>query len=252
MRAAVLLGLLVLPLPASARVQPGLTIFAAASLSDVMRDVGVAWQGRGHQAPIFVFEASSTLALDIEHGAPAEIFISADEKWMDELAHTGKIDPATRTDLAGNTLVLVERKAKLKPIALKPGADILGLLGPGDRLAVGDPAHVPAGIYARQALEKLGLWAGLSSRLAPAADVRAALALVQHGEAPAAIVYGTDVKFTPGVGVAGTFPADSHDPIRYAIAATPLGATKEGLGFLTFLRTEDAQVVFRHYGFPPP
>jgi len=252
MRRGLVFLMLLLPLGAAAKPAPGLTVFAAASLTDALHDIGVLWQAQGHPALVFSFAASSTLARQIEQGAPADIFASADETWMDELAKHHKIDPGTRVDLVGNTLVLAERKATLKPIDLKPGADIIGLLGPGERLAVGDPTHVPAGIYAKQALQKLGLWAALASRLAPAEDVRAALMLVQHGETPAAIVYGTDVKFAPGVGVAGTFPADSHDPIRYPIAATPRGASKDGLAFLTFLHTDDAQVVFRHYGFPPP
>jgi molybdate transport system substrate-binding protein len=168
---------------------------------------------------------------------------------MDRLAKKHRIDPATRFDIAGNTLVLVTRDRK--KIDLSSAAPLLSLLGANGRLAVADTDHVPAGIYAEQALKKLGLWDALSGRLAPAEDVRSALLLVVHGEAPAGIVYQTDVKTQPLLSVAATFPADTHDPIRYPIAATRR-ASPEAAAFLAFLRTDDAHVVFLHYGFPPP
>ncbi len=223
-----------------------LTVFAAASLTNAMQDVGALWTAHGHGKVVFSFAASSTLAQQIERGAPAGVFVSADEKWMDGLA------PNTRLDLLGNTLVLVEPKAGLKPVTLTAGGNLDAVLGPGGRLALGDPAHVPAGIYAQQALERLGMWPKVQRRLAPADSVRSALRLVELGEAPAGIVYGTDVRATPSLAVAAEFPADSHDPILYPAAVV---ADNDGAGaraFLAFLQTQPAQDVFRHYGFSRP
>jgi molybdate transport system substrate-binding protein len=152
----------------------------------------------------------------------------------------------------GNTLVLVEKRDGLKKIELKPGADLAGLLGPAGRLAVGDPAHVPVGIYAEQALRKLGLWESVKDRLAPADSVRAALMLVERGETNAGIVYSTDVRVAPAVSVAAIFPADTHEPIRYPVAVVSHGHAVEAAQFLAFLRTQPAQDVFLHYGFTPP
>jgi molybdate transport system substrate-binding protein len=230
----------------------GLTIYAASSLTDAFKDLGKLWAAKGHAPISFNFASSSVLAQQIEHGAQANIFASADELWMDRVQADHRIAPATRADIVANTLVLVEPKATLKPVSIKPGLDLAAILGPGGRLAVGDPAHVPAGIYAAQALRKLGLWESVKSRLAPAENVRSALMLVSAGEAPAGIVYGSDVKVAPGVGVAGTFPAESHDPIRYPAAATSQGGTKEALAFLAFLHTQPAQTVFAQYGFLAP
>ncbi|MEJ0044822.1 MAG: molybdate ABC transporter substrate-binding protein [Rhodospirillales bacterium] len=198
---------------------------------------------------MFSFAGSSTLAQQIEHGAPADIFASADEMWMDRLEKDGRIDVASRFDVVGNKLVLVTRE--LKRIDLSRPEQLLALLGPDGRLAVADTAHVPAGLYAAEALKRLGLWDGVSNRLAPTDSVRSALQLVAHGEAPAGIVYLTDVKTNPALTVSATFPDDSHDPIRYPVAATRR-AGPDAAAFLAFLRADDARVVFQHYGFPPP
>jgi molybdate transport system substrate-binding protein len=230
----------------------GLTVFAASSLTDAFKDIGTLWIAKGHKPITFSFASSSVLAQQIEHGAPAEIFASADEKWMDQLATERRVRPQTRSDVVGNTLVLVEPKASLKPVIVKTGMNFNALLGAAGRLAVGDPAHVPAGIYAEQALRNLGLWDTVQARLAPAENVRSALMLVTTGQAPAGIVYGTDARIAPSVGVAGTFPPDSHDPIRYPVAATTLGTSAEVTGFLAFLHTQPAQDVFAHYGFSAP
>jgi molybdate transport system substrate-binding protein len=172
---------------------------------------------------------------------------------MDKLQQAHRVEPETRQDFAANTLVLVERKAGLKRITLAPGVDLAAVLGAGGRLAVGDPAHVPAGIYAEQALRKLDLWNSVQSRLAPADSVRSALMLVETGEAPAGVVYGTDVKVDPSLAIAGTFPADSHDPILYPVALVAVPhVNPEAPTFLAFLHTMDAQDVFRHYGFLLP
>ncbi len=250
------LAVMALVMLAGARAQaagPGLTIFAAASLTDAFRDIGNLWVAKGHKPIVFSFASSSTLALQIEHGAPASIFASADELWMDKLQAAHRIDPDTRQDFVANTLVLVARKAGLKRISIAPGVNLNPVLGADGRLAVGDPAHVPAGIYAAQALKKLGIWDSVKSRLAPADSVRSAMLLVAHGEAPAGVVYGTDVKVDPSLAVAGTFPADSHDPIVYPVAlVTSRHVNPEAPTFLAFLHTMDAQDVFRHYGFLQP
>lgn len=252
MRFLSVLLLIVALLPATGRAAPALSVFAASSLTDAFKDIGQLWAAKGHALPSFNFASSATLAQQIQHGAPAAIFASADEMWMDRLVADRRILPQTRSDLVGNTLVLVEPKASLKPVILAPGLDLGAILGAGGRLAVGDPAHVPAGIYAEQALRKLGLWDSVQSRLAPAENVRSALMLVSTGQAPAGIVYGTDARVAKDLGVAAIFPADSHDPILYPVAATGTGDRVEAAAFLAFLHTQPAQDVFTHYGFLTP
>jgi molybdate transport system substrate-binding protein len=238
--------LLVLLLPLSARAQ---TVFAAASLTDALRQIGAAYAAQGHPAPVMSFASSSTLARQIEQGAPASLFASADEQWMDYLAKRNLIVPDTRRDLLRNELVLVVPATAPKHVTIGPGFDLAGLLGPGGRLAVGDPAHVPAGLYARQALTKLGLWDSVQAHLAPAEDVRSALLLVERGEAPAGIVYATDAASTAGVMVAGVFPESSHDPIIYPFAVVKAGDTPEARAFLQFLSGPAARAIFTKLGF---
>jgi molybdate transport system substrate-binding protein len=246
-----LLAIVLLLLPLSAHAA-GLTVFAAASLTDAFKDIGVLWRARGYAAPNFYYESSSTLARQIEKGAPADVFVSADEKWMDDLAAHDGVRAGTRIDIVGNTLVIVQRRANLQRIDLTQGADVAKLLGPRGRLAVGDPSHVPAGIYAKQALTKLGAWDAVAGRLAPAANVRDALQLVVRGEAPAGIVYGSDVKMVPGLAISGTFPPDSHDPILYPAAVTAHATGTEAQAFVAFLASPAARDVFTHYGFLQP
>ncbi len=244
--------LLMLALPWAARAEAPLTVFAAASLTNAMQDIGALWAAAGHPRPVFSFASSSTLAQQIEHGAPADLFLSADEKWMDDLARHGGLAAGTRHDLVGNSLVLVEPAVHLRRVTLAPGLDVSAVLGPAGRLAVGDPAHVPAGLYAKQALQALGLWPALQARLAPADSVRSALRLVELGEAPAGIVYATDVGVSPKLAIAGTFPASSHDPIRYPAAVVKSGDGKGPRAFLAFLGTQPCRDVFTHYGFSSP
>ncbi len=236
----------------SAAKAAALTVFAAASMTNAMQDVATLWKAAGHPKIALSFASSSVLALQIENGAPANLFISADEKWMDELAKKGLIVPSSRSDLVGNSLVLVEPKKTLKPVDFGSGATLDPVLGAQGRLAVGDPGHVPAGIYAKQALQKLGLWASLSKRLAPADSVRSALRLVETGEAPAGIVYATDAKIVPSLDVAGVFPEDTHDPIHYPVALIKAHDNKDAVAFLAFLSTPDARAIFAHYGFTAP
>jgi molybdate transport system substrate-binding protein len=225
------------------------TVFAAASLTEAMQDIAAVWTKAGHAAPKLVFASSSTLARQIEAGAPAQVFASADLQWADYLDQKGLLAPGTRRNLLGNALVLVVPKAQARSIAIGPGLDIAALLGRDGRLAVGDPAHVPAGLYAEQAFRALGLWAVLEPRLARAQDVRGALMLVSRGEAPAGVVYATDAAADPGVAIAGRFPATSVPPIIYPFALTKTGDSAEPRAFLDFLSQPQAQAIFAARGF---
>jgi molybdate transport system substrate-binding protein len=235
-------------LPVTARAQE-VTIFAAASLTDAMKDISAKWAEAGHKPLTMSFGSSSTLARQIEQGAPANVFASADEKWMDYLADRKLIAADTRKSLLGNDLVLVVAAAKPMHVTINKSFDLAGLLGPNGRLATGDPAHVPVGIYAEQALKKLGMWDSVAPKLARTEDVRAALLLVERGEAPAGIVYATDAAVSKAVMVAGTFPADSHDPVSYPFAVTKSGDTAEARALLAFLTTPPARAVFLRRGF---
>ncbi len=246
MRIVLFLLLLLAPLQARAE---GLTIFSAASLTDAMKDIAALWVKAGHEAPRLSFGASSTLATQIRQGAPVNLFASADEKWMDDLARHDLIAAGTRKDLLGNDLVLVVPADHAVHVDIKPGFDLGALLGPDGRLATGDPAHVPVGIYAEQALRKLGLWEKFGPRIAAAADVRSALLLVERGEAPAGIVYGTDAAVSKAVTVAGVFPENSHDPVTYPFALIKSGDTQDARAFLAFLSTQAARDIWVGRGF---
>jgi molybdate transport system substrate-binding protein len=246
MRLLLALCLMIAPLVARAQ---QLTVFAAASLTDAMKDVSAQWVRLGHQPLRMSFGSSSTLARQIEQGAPADLFASADEKWMDYLADRKLIAADTRKDLLGNDLVLVVSAEKPQRVTIGPGFDLLGMLGPNGRVATGDPAHVPVGIYAEQALRKLGIWDAVSTHLARTEDVRAALLLVERGEAPAGIVYATDAAVSKGVTVAGVFPADSHDPVSYPFALAKAGDTPEARALMAFLAGPQARAIFVARGF---
>jgi len=247
--AALMLPALLAP-PAPARAQPaGPTVFAAASLTDALKDIAALWQKAGHPAPVMSFGASSTLARQIEQGAPVNLFASADLKWMDYLAQKGLIAADSRVDLLGNALVLVAPASHPVHVAIGKETDFAALLGASGRIATGDPAHVPVGLYAKQALTNLGQWDKLSGRIAATDDVRAALLLVERGEAPLGIVYATDAAVSPKVMVAGVFPASSHDPVVYPFALTKSGDTPEARAFLAFLKGPDAREVFGKRGF---
>ncbi|MXP64121.1 molybdate ABC transporter substrate-binding protein [Roseomonas sp. M0104] len=240
-------------LPRRARAQAApLTVFAAASLQDALRAQAAAWEEAGRPAPRMSFAASSTLARQIEQGAPADLFASADEQWMDYLAKRDLILPGSRRATLSNSLVLIAPPDQAQPLEPREGAELLARLGAGGRLAVGDPAHVPAGIYARQALTSLGLWQELEPRLARADNVRAALLLVERGEAPLGIVYGTDARVAK-VSVVGTFPPESHPPISYPFALTRLAKGRpEAAALLDFLTGPGAAPRWRQFGFTLP
>ncbi|MEM6971794.1 MAG: molybdate ABC transporter substrate-binding protein [Pseudomonadota bacterium] len=224
-------------------------VFAAASLSEVLQDAGDAALAAGMAAPRFSFAASSALARQIDLGAPAEIFVSADRAWVDHLEAGGRLVPGSRRLLAGNALVVVAPRA----MAPNPGpaAEILARLPEGGRIAVALTDAVPAGRYARSALESLGLWGSLRLHLAETDNVRSALALVARGEAPLGIVYATDAAAEPGVSVLARIPRSRHAPIRYP-AALVAGATPPAAAFLDLLAGETGQALFARRGFTAP
>lgn len=247
------------PASAATTTQERITIFAASSLTEPMIEIVRLWGAQGHLMPTLSFGSSGALAQEVAAGASADVFMSADAKWMDWLATRNLIQTGTRTTMIGNTLVLVRKAgasnaasdaATTSSATIGKGFDLKGVLGAKGRLAIGDPESVPAGIYARQALTGLGLWPTVAGRLTLADNGHAAAALVEQGEAPAAIIYGTDARMARGLGVAGTFPESSHDPIRYPVAV--LAKSDESAfaaSFVTFLGTQAAQAVFRKDGF---
>jgi molybdate transport system substrate-binding protein len=243
-----LLALCLLLAPLAARAQD-LTVFAAASLTDAMKDISVQWARTGRPKLRLSFGSSSTLARQIEQGAPANLYASADLKWMEFLAEKQLIVAETRRDLLSNDLVLVVPADRPKHVVIGPGLDIRGLLGANGRIATGDPKHVPVGIYAEQALRKLGLWDAVEPRLARTDDVRQALLLVERGEAPAGIVYATDAAASTSVMIAGTFPANSHDPVTYPFAVVKAGDTPDARALMTYLSGPQTREIFAKRGF---
>jgi molybdate transport system substrate-binding protein len=228
--------------------QKSITIFAAASMKNALDDVDAAFTKQHGINVVASYAASSTLMKQIEQGAPADVYISADLKWMNYGAQRNLIRNDTRADLLGNRLVLIAPKdSKIGNVTIGQGFDLAALAGSG-RIAVGDVRAVPAGLYAKAALEKLGAWAAAEPKLAMAENVRAALALVARGEAPLGIVYDTDAKIEPDVKIVGVFPDDSHPPIIYPVALTA-NAKPDAGQYLAFLRTETAKTIFQHYGF---
>lgn len=240
-------GLVAVP---SAGAQSGPTVFAAASLTDALRALGTEWASRGNPAPRFSFAASSTLARQIEQGAPADLFLSADEPWMDYLQTRNLVVEATRISPVGNALVLVAPEGGARPVELGRGTHLAALLGPAGRIATGDPAHVPVGRYARAALEWMGQWEAIAPRLARADNVRAALLLVERGEAPFGIVYTTDAAAARGLRVVGSFPAGSHPPVTYPFALTRRAERDaRAPALLAFLAGPEARPTWQRLGF---
>lgn len=224
------------------------TVFAAASLTNALNEAGQAFEQKEKHMARFSFASSSTLAKQIENGAPANLFLSADLDWMDYLDQRKLIADGSRTDLLGNRLVLIAPGNSPLTVDLKPGIDLAGLLA-GGLLATGDPDHVPAGKYARAALEKLGAWKGIESRIARSDSVRAALALVERAECPLGIVYATDAAASPKVKVAGVFPVDSYPPIVYPAALVKGKDIPAARRLLEFLKTAEAKTIFEKHGF---
>ncbi len=239
-------------LPARAAEAP-LTVFAAASLKESMDEAATAYRRDTGQDVRVSYAASSALARQIEQGAPADVFVSADLDWMDDLQSKGLVDVATRSELLGNTLVLIAPAGSAaKPLALAHGTDLQPLLGKRGRIALALVDSVPAGKYAKAAFESLGLWDGLAPRTAQAENVRAALLLVARGETPLGVVYGSDAKAEPRVRVLATFPEGSHPPIVYPVAKVKASAHPQAAAFVRWLHTPEAAAIFRGHGFSVP
>ncbi len=226
----------------------GPVVFAAASLKNALDGVNAAWKKESGKEATISYAASSLLTKQIEHGAPADIFISADEDWMDYLAERKLIKPATRFNLLANTLVLIAPKESTLAATIAPSFPLASLLGDG-RLAVANVDSVPAGKYAKAALLKLGVWAAVKGKTAQAENVRAALALVSRAETPLGIVYGTDARSDPKVKVLATFPETTHPPIIYPAAETTAATSSDATAFLAFLKSSAARAVFEAEGF---
>jgi molybdate transport system substrate-binding protein len=225
-------------------------VLAAASLQESLTAAADAWAGAGHPKPIISFAASSTLARQAEAGAPGDLFVSADEDWMDALAAKGLLAAGTRADLVGNRLVVVEPVGRRSAIPTS-GPRLARVLGAGP-LAMADPDSVPAGKYGKAALEKLGAWNAVAGKVVRAENVRAALALVERGAAPFGIVYLTDARASTRVRVAGLFPRSSHPPILYPIARLARSTNPEAEGFRRFLLSPRGRAIFARFGFGAP
>ena len=224
-----------------------LNIYAAASMKDALDEIIVAYKAQNKLDVVAAYAASGTLAKQIEAGAPADIFISADEEWMNYLAGKNLIKTETRADIIGNTLVLVKSKGANFDVKL---AELPASLGQ-DKLALGEVTSVPAGKYAKAALEKLGQWQGVEKNVVAQENVRSALALVARGEAKLGIVYGSDAVAEAKVKVTAVFPEDSHAPIRYPAAVTENSSNAAATNLLAFLKGPEAQVIFKKDGFAP-
>jgi molybdate transport system substrate-binding protein len=238
---------IILGAPAVAR-ERSITVFAAASLKNALDEINSAYTASTGVKVIPSYAASSALARQIERGAPADVFASADTEWMDYAVKKKTINEATRVNLLGNKLVLIApRDSAVGDVSVSHGFDLAKLAG-DSRIATGDVQSVPAGKYARAALEKLGVWNAVASKLAFAENVRAALTLVARSEATLGIVYETDARVEPGVKIIGRFPDRSHPAIVYPFAATT-AAKAQADGYLAFLRSEAGKAVFEKYGF---
>jgi molybdate transport system substrate-binding protein len=223
-------------------------VFAAASMKNALDEVDAAFAKQSGINVVVSYDASSALMKQIEQDAPADVYISADQQWMDYGSERKLIDDSTRLNLLGNKLVLIAGKdSKLSNVTVGPGLDLAVLAGDG-RIATGDVRAVPVGLYAKAALQKLGLWDSTAPKLAMVGNVRAALVLVARGEAPLGIVYATDAKVEPAVKIIGVFPDDSHDPIIYPAAATA-NAKPAAKFYLNFLRSAATRSIFESFGF---
>jgi molybdate transport system substrate-binding protein len=226
-----------------------LTVFAAASLKESLDEAATAYQKASGQTVRISYAASSALARQIEQGAPADVFLSADLEWMDYLQERKLIDPATRRNLLGNTLVLVApASGNVAPVELKSGVDLLPRLGDNGRIAMGLTASVPAGKYAKASFVSLSVWKSLESRVAEAENVRAALMLVARGEAPLGVVYGSDAQAETKVRVVGVFPENTHAPIVYPVARIAASRNPHATAFARWLGTPAAVIIFRAHG----
>jgi molybdate transport system substrate-binding protein len=223
-------------------------IFAAASLKNALDDAIANYTKSGATAPKVSYGSSGALAKQIDADAPADIFISADPGWMNDAQKNDKIKSDTRFDYLGNVLVLVEPADSSKTVDIKPGFPLAAMLG-NDRLSMADPDSVPAGMYGKAALQKLGVWDAVEPKIARAQDVRAALTFVSRKEAPLGIVYQTDAAADKGVKIAGVFPADTYPPIIYPAAITAASKNPDATKFLAYLKSDAAKPFFTKQGF---
>ncbi|HUK11103.1 MAG TPA: molybdate ABC transporter substrate-binding protein [Stellaceae bacterium] len=233
---------------ASAAFASDLIIFAAASLKNALDEAVVAYQAEGGEKTAISYAASSALARQIESGAPADLFISADLDWADYLQKRNLLKADTRVDLLSNRLVMIAPAASKLTVEIKPDFPLASLLG-DERMAMADPAAVPAGKYGKAALEKLGVWSSVEGKIAPAEDVRAALAFVSRGEAALGIVYATDAAVDKGVKIVAVFPPDSYPRIVYPAAITRDSENPKAAALLAFLQSNQARVIFEKWGF---
>ncbi len=234
--------------PAWAQPRPPV-VLAAASLQEALTNAADVWAAKGHPRPVISFAASSALARQVEAGAPADLFLSADEEWMDYVSARRLLRSGSRVSLLTNRLVLVAPAGSTLRLSITRGFPLARALGANGRLAMADPASVPAGKYGQQALSALGVWPAVARRLARAENVRAALVLVARGEAPLGIVYATDARAFPALRVIGVFPQTSHAPIRYPLAALARSTNPEGEGFRRFLLSREGRGIFQRFGF---
>lgn len=226
--------------------EPKLTVYSAASLTNVLSEITANYEKAKNLKVVNSFAASSSLAKQIENGAPADIFISADNKWMNYLQDKKKIQSASRQSLLANRLVLIAPKGKAFTVDFsKPGELVKAFDG---RLCMGDLESVPAGIYGKQSLVALNWWDTIKSRIVGTQDVRAALVFVERGECAAGIVYETDAKISSKVDLVGVFPEASHDPIVYPVALTA-GAQAAANDLLDYITSAESAVIFARYGF---
>jgi molybdate transport system substrate-binding protein len=240
------LALALVVAPAAAQ---DVTVFAAASLKNALDDVAKEWNAETGKKAVISYAASSALAKQIAEGAPADLFISADLAWMDHVEKAGLVADGTRKNLLGNSIVLIAPKDSTAGVKLLKDVDLAAALGADGKLAMADVKAVPAGKYGKAALESLGAWAGVESKVAQADNVRAALALVSRGEAPLGIVYKTDAAVDTGVKIVDTFPADSHPEIIYPAAQLKDGKSADKKAFFDYLGSAKAKTAFEKQGF---
>lgn len=243
-----LLPLLALAPPPAVAQSGGPMVFAAASMKDALDEVARLWQQETGRKAVVSYAGSSALARQIEQGAPADLFISADLDWMDHLAQRNLIKPDTRSNLLGNRIALVTGKSSTVTAKIAPGFDLSGLIGSG-KLAMADTRAVPAGKYGKASLEALNVWPSVQGKVAQAENVRAALLLVSRGEAPLGIVYSTDAAADPGVRVVDVFPENTHPPIIYPVAMTASSRHADAAAFLAYLASPKARAAFEKAGF---
>lgn len=240
---------LLVTMPLARAAENALIVFAAASTTHALTEIAKLYEAEGGKVALS-FASSSTLAKQIENGAPADVYISADADWMQYLEERQLTDEGTCTVLLSNRLVcIVPISSAVQSVTVSPSFNISEILGKDGLLSVGNPAHVPVGKYAKAALENLKLWSQVESRIAPAKDVRAGLALVERAESPLGIVYASDAVISSKVRVAGTFPLESHPKIAYPVAALKTVNSKVASAFITFMSSAGAKKIWTKYGF---